>query len=36
MWAEISPCRNWRGWLWAVGTVLVLAAFNFLEAVTWP
>lgn len=35
MWAEISPRTNWRGWLWAVGTVLVLAAFNFLEALLW-
>lgn len=26
MWPEISPRANWRGWLWAVGITLVLAA----------
>ncbi len=33
MWTEISPRRNWRGWLLAVLTVVVWAAFNFLEVI---
>ncbi|WP_277424306.1 hypothetical protein [Desulfovibrio sp. ZJ200] len=33
---ELSPRHNTRGWLRAVGIALVLAALNFLEAVTWP
>lgn len=33
MWREISPRRNWRGWLWAVLIVMVWAALNFLEQI---
>lgn len=33
MWREISPRSNWRGWLAAVGILLVLAVFQFLERI---
>lgn len=36
MWHEISPVANQRGWIWAVGIVVVLAALNFLEVALWP
>lgn len=36
MWQrEISPVANWRGWIWAVGIVMVLAALEFLEVSAW-
>lgn len=30
---ELSPWHNPRGWLWAVGITLVLAAFQTLEKI---
>lgn len=30
---ELSPRANWRGWLWAVGIALMLAAFQSLEKI---
>ena len=35
MWHEISPVANRRGWIWAVGIVVVLTALNFLEVALW-